>query len=138
MSKEGVYQVKYSICDSSNNCSEKIRKVTAFIQATPKPSTVIDGNFTSHPSIEGTMPSTLSLNSSKKTGTIVINKCEGTDTISGTYSVSGSSLTLKLSRAIDPGQPSVLKFTIVNNNTLRLETKVTACSPYQYEKYTRN
>ena len=141
-SKEGTYEVKYSICDSSNNCSEKIRKVTVFKQETKETnanttSSIISGNFKSHPSIDGTYPSSLSLKSSNKSGTIVINKCEGTDTISGSYSVSGSTLTLKLSRAIDPGQPSVLKFTIINNNTLRLDTDITSCSPWKGEKFTR-
>ena len=150
MSKVGVYEVKYSICDSSNNCSEKVRKVTTFIQTTTSKSssstsnsksstssTVISGKFTSHPSIEGTAPSTLTLDSGSKTGTIVINKCEGFDTINGTYSVSGSTLTLRLSRAINPGQPSVLVFTIINDSTLQLQTDIMACAPYQYEKFTK-
>lgn len=135
MNKEGTYEVKYSICDSSNNCSEKVRKVTVYKEEEKQETAIFGGNFKSHPSIEGTLPSRLKLNGSNKTAVFTINYCEGMDDRKGTYTVSGNTITVTLKVAW--GGKKVFKFTKVNNNTLRLDTNITACAPYQYERFTR-
>ena len=131
-SKEGVYEVKYTVCDLSNNCAEKIRTVTV------KKEELISGTFKSHPTIDGTIPSTLTLNSTTKKATFVINQCEGMDSISGTYKVSGNTITVTLSRAINEKYKTI-KFTKINNDTLKMNTDIMSCAPSgKNEKYSRS
>ena len=140
-SKEGTYEVKYSICDLYNNCAEKIRKVTVFKQeSTTKEETktvTISGKFQNHPTIDGTIPSTITFNSSNKTVEFVANCCSYMDSIKGTYSISGSTITVTLDHAINTTKTNKYKFSIINANKIKLVSEVQACAPYTGDIFTK-
>lgn len=127
--KEGTYEIKYSICDSSENCSEAIRKVVV------KKIDILHGEFESYPEFDETVPAKLSLNGVTKKATLTVNYCEGLGDIYGSYSVTGSKLYIKLDN--DWYGERNLIFAISGNNKLKLETDFTACSPRQNEIFTR-
>ena len=140
-SKEGVYEVKYSICDSSNNCSEKIRKVTVFKQeSTAKEETKniisISGKYTNNPTIDGTIPSTITFNSNNKV-VFVANCCSYMDTINGTYTISGTTITVTLDHAINTTKTKVYKFSILSSSKIKLISTVEACAPYTGDVFTK-
>ena len=126
-SKIGEYEIKYSICDSSNNCSEKVRKVTV------QKEQIFSGRFVSEPEIDGTLESVLILNADTKTASITLNYCEGITSDTGSYSVNGNELVLKLDYPWD--DLDTFKFAIVDNNTLKLKSDVKACAPSKNEKF---
>ena len=111
--KEGTYEIKYSVCDSSKNCSEAIRKVAV------KKIDILHGTFESSPELEGTLPSKLVLNGATKKATLTINYCEGLGDVYGSYSVTGNKLYIKLEH--DWYGDSNLIFNISNNNKLKLD-----------------
>ena len=127
--KIGEYEVKYSICDSSENCSTVVRKVSV------KKEELINGRFKAHPEIDGTLESVLTLNSDTKTASITLNYCEGITSDTGTYSVNGNVITLELDYPWD--DVNTFKFTIIDKNTLRFDTDIKACDPRKSEKFTR-
>ena len=81
-------------------------------------------------------PYKLFLNGDTKTASITLNYCEDIANDTGSYTVNGDTLTLNLD--YNWNKLRKFKFTILDNNTLRLETDVTACAPRQNEKFKRS
>lgn len=138
--KAGNYIVKYTVCDSSNNCSTKERKVKI------TKIDIIHGEFISQPKETGTVPSKLILDGRTKKATLHLNACFGILFVDGTYSVKKNEyttiLTFKNKDKHYDNRFDKIDFFILNNDALKVvsygqDDYEYGCSPQPEELYVR-
>ena len=127
--KEGNYTVKYTVCDSANNCTTVTRKVAV------KKETVFSGSFKSIPDDPENVATYLNLNGNTKRAKIGINYCEGIATEQGSYYVKNNKIYITLDKNSGLDEKTVI-IKIIDNNTLKM-VNVEMCSPKPGEIYKR-
>lgn len=123
----GEYEVKYTACDSSNNCNEVIRKVNI------TKGDIIYGKYSSKVNNDGTIPSILKLNGQARTFTLDVNLCFGMSTIKGTYTQKDNVITLNFKPHQYSGATSETdtkyQLYILNDDYLKFATDTINCGP---------
>ena len=132
VTKEGNYDIVYSVCDKANNCDKANRKVNV------KKGDIIYGTFKQKTDLQSSI---LTLSGSDKTFTMDINLCEGFATIKGSYSVSKNTITLTFKAKQYKGYASQkdtkYKFSIENNDNVKFQSSDVLCGPFNADIYER-
>ena len=132
VTKEGNYDIVYSVCDKANNCDKANRKVNV------KKGDIIYGTFKQKTDLQSSI---LTLRGSDKTFTMDINLCEGFATIKGSYSVSKNTITLtfkaKQYKGYTSQKDTKYKFSIENNDNVKFQSSDVLCGPFNADIYER-
>ncbi len=132
VSKEGTYDVTYTVCDKAENCETGIRKVSV------TKGNIIYGTFKQKTDLQSSI---LKLRGSDKTFSLEINLCEGFATIKGTYSVSKNMITLSFKanqyKGYTTQKDTKYQFSVANNNNLKFQSHDVLCGPFNAEIYER-
>lgn len=132
VSKEGTYDVTYTVCDKAGNCTTGIRKVSV------TKGNIIYGTFKQKTDLQSSI---LKLRGSDKTFSLEINLCEGFATIKGTYSVSKNMITLSFKanqyKGYTTQKDTKYQFSVANNNNLKFQSHDVLCGPFNAEIYER-
>ena len=131
-SKKGDYKIKYSVCDSHENCSELFRNVAV------KEGDIFYGKFKQKTELQSSI---LTLRGSNKTFKLDINFCEGFYTLEGTYTVKKNKISLnfnykKYKNLVDKGDSKFI-FTIANEDNVKYQSHDLGCGPFNADIYER-